>query len=697
MATEIEIELTLAEREIIKQLGDVNKGIDKLARDGERSFNRVDAAFASFAGNLAAGAVSKGVDLIVSGFSNLVSVGQEFVALANVQEDAINRLNTQLALTGDFSEQTSKEFQEFASQLQSVTTFGDEAILNQLALAKSFGATNEQAKQIATAATDLAASFGIDLESATRNVAKTLGGFAGELGESIPALKALTQEQLQAGAGVELLSQRFEGAAQAAAQTFSGALQQAQNALGDTQESFGSLITENQLVIASLNGFQKAFQFVSKFVEENRESFNRFISFLVGTFIDGLELAGNATLSLVGAFSAVKDGIAGAEILVNNFIAATVDGFASIIESGAAVKEFFGGTADDFRATAQEYRDLAKGFELVNLEIANQATERQQAEQEFANTFRAIKDGALEVIRQEVEAVEGAEARKKNAIVETINAKTLASQQEAELANQGFENEAILEEARQARKDEIAQQELLRKELQSNEEFQILEKGLGREEALKQVALANELKRNNKEAQAKQQLANQLALAERKITEDKKRQEQIREQNLRSTLGTISTLTQSSNKELFAIGKAAALSIAITDGISAVQKALASAPPPFNFALAAAVGAATAANVTRIASQRPPSFQDGGIVPGTSFTGDNVVARVNSGEMVLNRAQQASLFRQINGGTSGDSGLSSEIALLREDLANQPVVVQVDGEEIARAVRNSVEQGFQLA
>ena len=41
-------------------------------------------------------------------------------------------------------------------------------------------------------------------------------------------------------------------------------------------------------------------------------------------------------------------------------------------------------------------------------------------------------------------------------------------------------------------------------------------------------------------------------------------------------------------------------------------------------------------------------FATGGIVGGTSYTGDKLTARVNSGEMVLNAEQQANLFKHIN-------------------------------------------------
>ena len=47
------------------------------------------------------------------------------------------------------------------------------------------------------------------------------------------------------------------------------------------------------------------------------------------------------------------------------------------------------------------------------------------------------------------------------------------------------------------------------------------------------------------------------------------------------------------------------------------------------------------------------AFANGGIVGGTSYTGDKVLARLNSGEMVLNRHQQRNLFGLINSGAGG--------------------------------------------
>lgn len=61
-------------------------------------------------------------------------------------------------------------------------------------------------------------------------------------------------------------------------------------------------------------------------------------------------------------------------------------------------------------------------------------------------------------------------------------------------------------------------------------------------------------------------------------------------------------------------------------------------------------------NVAKIAT-----FATGGIVGGNSFRGDNVMARVNSGEMILNSSQQAQLFSLANGGSAGAGEVRFEI------------------------------------
>lgn len=52
-------------------------------------------------------------------------------------------------------------------------------------------------------------------------------------------------------------------------------------------------------------------------------------------------------------------------------------------------------------------------------------------------------------------------------------------------------------------------------------------------------------------------------------------------------------------------------------------------------------------------------YAEGGIIGGTSYSGDKLLARVNSGEMVLNKRQQSNLFNAINSGNIGGGTVST--------------------------------------
>lgn len=66
------------------------------------------------------------------------------------------------------------------------------------------------------------------------------------------------------------------------------------------------------------------------------------------------------------------------------------------------------------------------------------------------------------------------------------------------------------------------------------------------------------------------------------------------------------------------------------------------------------LGAGLAAVATTIATIK--GFADGGIIEGSSYHGDRIVARLNAGEMVLNRKQQANLFRALDHGIASNVG-----------------------------------------
>tara|TARA_R100000458_G_C8272155_1_gene246962 strand:- start:884 stop:2494 length:1611 start_codon:yes stop_codon:yes gene_type:complete len=190
--------------------------------------------------------MTKNIASVTAGYfgaQGLINGAQFAVEAFARQELAEKKLND--ALGG-----TSVALLEQASALQRVSRFGDEAIIEQQAFLASLKFTEDQIKSIIPVAMDLSEATGITLESAVRNTAKTFSGLAGELGELVPQLRGLTKEQMMAGEAVEIMAELFGGQALSATQTYTGQVQQLQNAIGDTAEAIGKGLVPQLLKVA---------------------------------------------------------------------------------------------------------------------------------------------------------------------------------------------------------------------------------------------------------------------------------------------------------------------------------------------------------------------------------------------------------------------------------------------------------------
>lgn len=168
----------------------------------------------------------------------LVALGTASVMAADTQVQAETRLLT--ALKG--REDIQRRLMAQAAELQSRSTFGDEEVIAQQAYLASLGMTERQINDVIEASAQLSTATGMTLESAVKNLAKTYGGLTGELGESIPALKSLTAEQLKSGEAVKYILENYKGYAEAAAQAGAGRMRQLKNQLGDLAEQLGMIL-----------------------------------------------------------------------------------------------------------------------------------------------------------------------------------------------------------------------------------------------------------------------------------------------------------------------------------------------------------------------------------------------------------------------------------------------------------------------
>lgn len=363
----------------------------------ESSFNALKVIGGAVAGVFAGRALINGISAITDA--------------AAVQEQAVQQLNTALALSGELSEENSQRFQDFASELQANSTIGDELTLSMIGLTKSFGASNEQAELILQTAADLSAVTGQTLESSVRNLSKTLGGLKGELGETQPELAGLTKEQLQAGDAITILNQKFAGASKALTKTFSGAVTQASNSFGDFQEQLGAAIVDNPAVVAALNTITESLNDLGPIVQGTGKSFVTDLVGAMAAFIDisALAIRGIGQLRLALDFGAAIDlailAFANLNLAVTETIAdlqqafldfdraafqTVIDGalkFAGVMESLGIVSE---DTLSEIQGFARETnREFDASSSALTASVEQARLVQQAAEEQFTNTALA--------------------------------------------------------------------------------------------------------------------------------------------------------------------------------------------------------------------------------------------------------------------------------------------------------------------
>lgn len=168
----------------------------------------------------------------------LTALAAVSVKAANDQQKAEAKLLTALKGRKDIQDRLLKQ----AKDAQNRTLFADEDIVNQQAYLAALGLSEQQINDTMEAAIQLSAALGMELDASVKNLAKTYGGLTGELGESIPALKELTAEQLKAGEAIKYVNENYKGFAETAAESGAGKLQQLKNKFMDLAVKIGEVL-----------------------------------------------------------------------------------------------------------------------------------------------------------------------------------------------------------------------------------------------------------------------------------------------------------------------------------------------------------------------------------------------------------------------------------------------------------------------
>ena len=215
------------------------------------------------------------------------------------QEDAERKLQGAMIATGTYTKKLHQSWVDYASGLQKVTTYGDDAILSAMGMVQQFGKLNDEGmKRLIPSVLDLATAFGMDLDSAAKLVGKTLGGSTNALARyGIEVNMTGTQSEKLASI-IEGLNAKFKGQAELMRGTLSGSITGVKIAYGELWESIGKGITQDSKFQSGIKGIEKLLWGLGEIAEKNKSLIAGASLQAVNLFVQGLWMAAQAVLGL---------------------------------------------------------------------------------------------------------------------------------------------------------------------------------------------------------------------------------------------------------------------------------------------------------------------------------------------------------------------------------------------------------------
>lgn len=232
--------------DIVAKLGGFTQGMDQAQRVAADRARRIERTFGRLRNSIV------GVFAFIGGAGLVRSI----VSATSEAERSLALLDNAVRASGGAAGYTTAQLADMASELQKVTTFGDDAVMSAQQLLLRFqsiqGLNFERALK---SATDLATVLGTDLNSASLLVGKALESpikgmtqlersgvvFSQSQREVIKRLVETGRTADAQRTILDGLESRFQGAAVAARDTFGGALEGLKNAFGDLLEAKGGL------------------------------------------------------------------------------------------------------------------------------------------------------------------------------------------------------------------------------------------------------------------------------------------------------------------------------------------------------------------------------------------------------------------------------------------------------------------------
>ena len=299
-------------------------------------------------------------------------------------EEATNKLNQALVNQGIYTKDLSDDYQQMATDLQGVTTFEDDAIVNAQATMQSYLGQTKISKELMKATLDLAAAKKIDLASAAEMVGKSIGTGTNALArQGVKFEEGATKGEKMAKV-LSSLTTLAGGQAEAQAKGL-GAITQAKNAVGNLLEAVGEKLAPFITMTA-----QAITRFANSVIN-NKQIWSFFEMVVIG-------LARSATVT-IHAFKALGT------ILYESF--ETVFDAVSRLASGdfkGALEAVKTGWSNTSNALVKEWDDLGKDLSTIDNAYAKREQEKQEESLKFTKEAGARKKKIVEEQKFDEEA-----------------------------------------------------------------------------------------------------------------------------------------------------------------------------------------------------------------------------------------------------------------------------------------------------
>ena len=337
------------------------------------------------------------------------------VRIYGKQEDSVRRL------ADVFGGEAAVRLNEYSSELQKNSTFGDENINVLMAQIGAFGATEKEVKKLAQATIDLSAGLGVDLNTAGLLVAKTIGSSTDALTRYGVGADGATTKSEKIANVISSVERKFGGLGAKLADTTEGQLKQAAIAFGDFQENIGQFLVPIVLEAA------KALKLFSEAMTLGNIKRFLFLLASLGVVISahriGMALATKGTIGFKIANIGLSKAIKSAKIQMILFTKATRKNPFGLIAAVAAaaiypILEFIGVFKDNqdaiddagkvFSKASEEAEKLAKSIE--------QSEEALQEQLDLLNATSEIEKHRIkqkrELTKIEIELIKAIEKKK---------------------------------------------------------------------------------------------------------------------------------------------------------------------------------------------------------------------------------------------------------------------------------------------